>query len=130
MDVDILNAMLKNACALKENDFVISILRKMKTHRIEPTVESMRMVDEYYARIFRSLRSHRVVSKKMRNECFKLTRECRQWKKHFRKDEPKDRTTRTHHTQSEQGKYLKYRKNSKKSDEPQSKSQNEISPNA
>lgn len=126
MDVDILNAMLKNACAVKDNDFVINILRKMRMHQIEPSEESIRMVDEYHTRVFRSLRTHRVVSKKMRNDCFKLTRECRQWKKHFRKDEPKDPTSK-HHTQFEQEKYLKYRKNPKKTGERKSNSQNETS---
>lgn len=129
MDVDISNAMLKNACALKDNDFVISILRKMKLQQIEPTEESIRMVDEYHVRIFRSLRSHRVVSKKMRNECFKLTRECRHWKKHFRKDVPKESTS-VHHGQSTQGKYLKQRKYSQPSDESQAKSHKQTSPNA
>lgn len=124
MDVDILNAMLKNACALKDNDFVISILRKMKSQQIEPTEESIRMVDEYYVRVFRSLRSHKVVTKKMRNECFKLTRECRQWKKHFRKDAPKESTS-MYHAQS-----LKQRKNRKPTNKPQAKSQNESSSNA
>lgn len=123
MDVDILNAMLKNACASKDNDFVISILRKMKAHQIEPTEESIRMVDEYHARVFQSLRTHRVVKKQQRNECFKLTRECKQWKKHFRKDAPKDSA---HHVRSEQRRYLKHRRNPKKSDESQSRSQNEV----
>lgn len=129
MDVDILNAMLKNACASKDNDFVISILRQMKLHQIEPTVEAIRMVDDYHAREFRNLRSHKVVSKKMRNEIFKLTRECRQWKKHFRKDEPKNPTISMRHGQSQQGKQLKYRKYPQRTNESHSESRNETSLN-
>lgn len=126
VDVDILNAMLKNACALKDNDFVISILRKMTSTQIEPTEESIRMVEEYHVRVFRSLRTHKVVTKKIRNECFKLTRECKQWKKHFRKDQPKAYAqTSIYREQSKQ------RKNTTKSiHESQTESQNEISPNA
>lgn len=122
--------MLKNACASKDNDFVISILRQMKSHRIEPSLEAIRMVDDYHAREFRNLRSHKVVSKKMRNECFKLTRECRQWKKHFRKDEPKNiPTISIRHGQSERGKQFKHRKYPENTKESHSKSQNETSLN-
>lgn len=111
IDVDILNAMLKNACALKENNFVICILRLMISKQIEPTVESIRMVDEYHARVFQNLRSYRVVSKKMRNECFKLTRECRHWKKYFRQDQSKDSSTSKQHVHPKRQKNFKKRPN-------------------
>lgn len=88
-DIDILNAMLKNACSLKDNDFVISILRKMRSEEIEPTEESIRLVEDLHKNVFRSLRTETFASKKMRNECFKLSREYQQWRKHFRADKPK-----------------------------------------
>lgn len=113
IDVDILNAMLKNACAVKDNDYVICILRKMISKKIEPTDESMRMVDEYHSRAFGSLRSYHVVSKKMRNECFKLTRECKQWKKYFRNDRPKDESNTTHHDHDAKSNHSKKRPDSK-----------------
>lgn len=115
LDVDILNAMLKNACASKNNDFVISILRAMKSHQIEPTEESIRLVDDYHAREFLNLRSYRTVSKKMRNEIFKLSRECRQWKKHFRKDESRDSIKSIRRSEQK-----KHHKNPKIADELQS----------
>lgn len=127
MDVDILNAMLKNACALKDNDFVISILRTMKSKRIEPTEESIRMVDEYYTRVFRSLRTHRVVSKKMRNECFKLSRECRHWKKYFRYDNSKEFQSKNH-APSKRSEHVKERNNS--TEDIKAKKQDKIGLNA
>lgn len=126
MDVDILNAMLKNACASKDNDFVISILRKMEQKQIEPTENSIRMVDEYHTREFRNLRSYRVASKKMRNECFKLTRECRHWKKHFRNDQPKEFTSKSYARKENSKHYKKPRP----IDDSQAKIPNEIAPNA
>lgn len=121
--------MLKNACALKNNDFVISILRKMQSKQFEPTEESIRMVDEYHGREFRSLRSYRVVSKKMRNECFKLTRECSKWKKHFRNDQPFGTFTFENPTQSKRinKKKSKQRKNPKTTDGTKTKNSDDMS---
>lgn len=82
--------MLKNACASKDNDFVICVLRKMKETNVEPTEDSIQLVQDYHNVAFKKLRSTRMVTKKMRNESFKLSRECKQWIKHFRNDEPKD----------------------------------------
>lgn len=131
--------MLKNACALKDNDFVICILRTMKAKHIEPTDESVRLVEEYHARVFQNLRSYHVVSKKMRNDCFKLTRECKDWKKHFRKDKLMDSFTSEHHVQqSKQKGHFKKRSNLKVSklagdddnDDSHVKHQNDKLPNA
>lgn len=90
LNIDILNAMLKNACREEDNDFVISILRKMISKEIEPTEETFHMVKNYQRDILRKLRYERSHNHKTRNECFKLTRECRQWLKRFRLD--KDET--------------------------------------
>lgn len=83
MDEDILNSMLKNACATADNDFVICILRAMQSKQIEPQQESIKLIEEYQQQVFRNLRTQRVHSKKTRNDCFKLTRECKQFLRHF-----------------------------------------------
>lgn len=76
--------MLKNACAANDNNFVISILRKMESECIQPTEETIRMVAAIEKQIFENLRKNHVARKQERNECFKLARECKQWMKHFR----------------------------------------------
>ncbi|XP_031621040.1 uncharacterized protein LOC116339351 [Contarinia nasturtii] len=83
---DILNAMLKNACAAQNNNYIISIIRQMQSKEIEPLDESVEMVEAYQRQIFRDMRGKRVHDKHTRNECFKLTRECKQWLRHFRLD--------------------------------------------
>lgn len=85
--------MLKNACTMKDNDFVISIIRRMQSEQIEPTEESFQMVETYHKTLFRSLRTE-ASSKRMRNECFKVSREYKQWRKHFRADQPKEWTNK------------------------------------
>lgn len=86
MDEDILNSMLKNAFATADNDFVICILRKMQSKQIEPQEESIKLIEEYQQQVFRNLRTQRVHSKKTRNDCFKLIRECKQFLRHFQLD--------------------------------------------
>lgn len=86
LDDDILNAMMKNACAASDNNFVISLIRMMQAKQIEPLEETVAMVEEYQHQVFRNLRNQRVHSKQTRNECFKLTRECKQFLRHFRLD--------------------------------------------
>ncbi|XP_055325072.1 uncharacterized protein LOC129579241 [Sitodiplosis mosellana] len=86
MDEDIMNAMLKNACGTANNNFVISILRKMQSKQVEPQEEAVKLLEEYQQQVFRDLRAQRVHSNQTRNECFKLTRECKQFLKHFRLD--------------------------------------------
>lgn len=78
--------MLKNACASGNNNFMISILRKMQSNKIEPLEESVRLVEEYQQQVFQNMRTKRVHSKQTRNECFKLTRECKQFLKCFQLD--------------------------------------------
>lgn len=78
--------MLKNACAYNDNDFLISIIRQMKTREIEPMIESVDMVEAYQKKILHNMRSRRIQDKHTRNECFKLIRECKQWLRHFKLD--------------------------------------------
>lgn len=61
----------------------------MKTNQIEPSYETLQMINEYQEKQFRALRTIPNVDKRTKNECFKLLRECKQWKKHFQNDEPK-----------------------------------------
>lgn len=78
--------MLKNACAAEDNNFMISILREMQCKRIEPLMESVHLVEQYQQKLFHNLRTQRVHSKQTRNECFKVTRECKQFLKYFQLD--------------------------------------------
>lgn len=124
--------MLKNACRTGNNDFVISILRKMQSNRIEPTDEMVDMVKNYQKDVIRKLRYETSHSKKTRNECFKLTRECRQWHKHFRLDKnathEKDSSieTSTQATKSKLGKHQPNRVNVKHNESSVRKEENQL----
>lgn len=89
-DSDIFGAMIKNACKAKDNDLIIYLLRKMKSSRIEPSKETLEMINEYQEKHFQTQRTTRKVDKRTRNECFKLSRECKQWQKHFQNDKQTD----------------------------------------
>lgn len=89
--------MLKNACAAHDNNFVIEILRKMQTlTKIELNDEVVKMVDDYQKQSFQNFRNQRKPNVQLRNECFKLTRECKQWLRHFGMDksDKSDNTTK------------------------------------
>lgn len=63
----------------------------MRSEQIEPTKESIQMIDKYNKDLFHSLRGKsKSRDKRFRNECFKFSREYKQWKKHFRKDQPEN----------------------------------------
>lgn len=87
LNIDIFIAMLKNACAAHDNNVVIGILRKMQTlTKIELNDEVIKMVDEYQKESFQNFRNQRKPNLQLRNECFKLARECKQWLRHFGMD--------------------------------------------
>lgn len=87
LNIDIFNAMLKNACATQDNNFVISVLRKMQTlTNLELNEKVVEMVQEYQKQAFQNLRTQRKSNQQTRNECFKLSREYKQWLRHFRMD--------------------------------------------
>lgn len=52
--------------------------------KLELTDETIQMVDDYQKEAFRKLRTQRKAIKQARNECFKLSREYKQWLRHFK----------------------------------------------
>lgn len=99
LNIDIFIAMLKNACAAHDNNFVIGILRKMQTlTKIELNDEVIRMVDEYQKESFQNFRNQRKLNVQLRNECFKLARECKQWLRHFGMDKSDNLTKKADNT--------------------------------
>lgn len=58
----------------------------MQLKKVEPTDQTFDMVKNYQKDVLRKLRYERSHNRQTRNECFKLTRECRQWLKQFRLD--------------------------------------------
>lgn len=75
--------MLKNAITNGDNNFIISILRATKSKDIEPSEEGIEMIRKYEKVCFNNLHKVRKADKQTRNECFKFSRECKQWLKHF-----------------------------------------------
>lgn len=78
--------MLKNAITSNDNDYVIKILRTTKLEEITPSSDTIQMVCEYQKESFHNMFKRRTSNKRhnqMRNECFRIQRECKQWLKHF-----------------------------------------------
>lgn len=80
--------MLTNACRFKDNNYVIKLLRFMQSEEIEPTEQSIEILNDYTKYAFSKLRKYKMADKHDRNEFFKLSREHRQWVKRFNLNKP------------------------------------------
>lgn len=67
----------------------------MQDMKIEPTIETRQLMDEYTKEAFTNLRRHHLPDKRNRNEFFKLSREHKQWLKTFSLDEPRVKDPRS-----------------------------------
>lgn len=83
LDIEIINAMLKNAVQLKNQNFVIEVLRACKQRNIEPNQETINKVMAHHGEIAKLLKELHSMSRHERNDCFKYLREIKQYLKHF-----------------------------------------------
>lgn len=81
--------MLKNAVRLKNESFIIEVLRGSKQRNIEPDQETINLIMAYHEETAKLLKVLHSLSRQERNDCFKFLREIKQYLKHFniRKDD-------------------------------------------
>lgn len=85
----ILGAMLRNACFLKNYDYVLEILHTVKGAELQPSSKFLQIVYEFNGKQFRSLQG-RTCTQRDRNEYFRFSREFKQWKKDMAIEEGKE----------------------------------------
>lgn len=75
----ILGSMLKNACYLKNYDYVLEILHIAQREGLKPSAKFLQIIDNFNRIRFLTLRGK--ISKHDQNEYFRFSREYKKWQK-------------------------------------------------
>lgn len=86
INIEILGAMLKNACYLKDYDYVLEVLHACQTNKLKPSPKFIDIVYTFNKITFQTIRNPKMTTKHDKNEVFRFSREFKKWQKDMNLD--------------------------------------------